>query len=118
MAFVTQIKTVDGVQRYAPFINYLFSVPASIWTGCLETMGRAPIIWIDAFEEMCGIPMRLDGARKHFKLERYAKDRILVAQQESRYGYRLVVLTHQPYRIIDVRPGNVDRASIVIWEDM
>ena len=104
-------------QMVAEYTNYLFSIPASMWTGCLDTVSLTSTTWFDAWQEMCGIPMRLDGANRHFKLERYATDRILVAQQESRYGHRLVVLTHQPYRIIEVRPGNVDRYSLVVWED-
>lgn len=118
MAFMTRIKTDNGVQRYAPFINYLFSVPASMWTGCLETVSLTSTRCSDAWQEMCGTQMGLEAARKHFKLERYATDKILVAQQEGRYGHQLAVLTQQQYRIIEVRPGTVDRASVVIWEEV
>lgn len=119
MAFMEKVRTKDGgVQMHADFIDHLFSVPVSIWSRCFLTSERLPISWYDVWEEICGTPMSLKTAKQHFRLERYATDRILVAQQDFRQGYALAVLAPRPYRVIDVQPGTVDRAGVVIWEDM
>jgi hypothetical protein len=113
-----KVVTDDGrVQMRAEFIDHLFSVPVSTWTRCFLTRERLPISWYDAWEEICGTPMSLETAKQRFKLERYATDCILVAQQDFRQGYALAVLAPRPYRIINVQPGAIDRAGVVTWED-
>jgi hypothetical protein len=119
MAFITKDKTVNGgVQMSAEFIDHLFSVPRDRWTGVDTTTARTPLSWWDAWQEMVGVDMNLHAAGHCFPLQKYSTDCALVAVQESRNGHRLVVLTTKPYRVIDVRPGAIDRAGVVIWEEV
>ena len=118
MAFMEKIKTVDGgSQMRAEFIDHVWSVPVSRLTGIDDTIARTPIDYFAAWKQIVGLDMNLHAANHCFPLQRYSTDCALVAVQESRQGHRLVVLTTKPYRIIDVQPGTVDRAGVIIWED-
>ena len=119
MAVLERIKTVDGgSQIRAEFINHVWSVPLSRLTGIDETTARNPIDYWEAWKQMVGVDMNLHAANHCFPFQRYSVDCALVAVQEARQGRRLTILTTKPHRIIEIQPGTVDRASVVIWEEV